>query len=132
MRVLKFLVAGGIGVSVNLELFHLLYVAGVPYLVGSTIALLVSMVVGFFLQKYWTFENRALSGTHVQFVLYTALAFSNFAINTVIVYVLIGNLEVFYLLSQAIAAAIVATYSFFVYHLFIFKQHDAGGKLVEL
>lgn len=132
MRVLKFLVAGGIGVSVNLGLFHLLYVAGVPYLTGSIVALLVSMVVGFLLQKYWTFEDRMLAGAHVQFLQYAALALGNLALNTAIVYVLIGKLGVFYLLAQAIAAALVATYSFFVYRWFIFGQRDSGGKPVGL
>ncbi len=132
MRVLKFLIAGGIGVSVNLGIFHILYVSGVPYLNGSAIAVSLSMVVSFLLQKNWTFENRTLEGAHTQFIQYAVLALGNLALNTGIVYVLIGKLEMFYLLAQAVAAATVATYSFFIYQLFIFKPRESGSKNGEL
>jgi putative flippase GtrA len=132
MRVFKFLIAGGIGVSVNLGIFHILYVLGVPYLIGSIIALLISMAVGFTLQKYWTFQDRMSAHIRVQFIQYAALALGNLALNTGIVYVLIDKLGTHYLLAQAAGAAIVATYSFFVYRVLIFKPQDAGGEPISL
>jgi putative flippase GtrA len=127
MRILKFLIAGGIGVSINLGFFHVLYVLGVPYLLGSIIAVLLSMVVGFLLQKYWTFEDRLAQRIPAQFTQYAGLALGNLAINTGIVYVLIGKLGVYYLFAQAVAAATVATYSFFVYRMVIFKPQEQGS-----
>ncbi|HCR52236.1 TPA: hypothetical protein DIV48_01140 [Candidatus Kaiserbacteria bacterium] len=132
MRVLKFLVAGATGVSVNLGIFHVLYVAGIPYLGGSAIAVLLSMTVGFLLQKYWTFEDRTPERMPVQFFQYAMLALGNVAFNTAVIYILIGKLGVFYLFAQAIAAAIVATYSFFVYRLFIFRSRVDSGKVAGL
>lgn len=124
MRVLKFLITGAIGISVNLGVFHALYVLGVPYLAGSIAALFVSMIVGFVLQKYWTFEDHAPERVRAQFALYAALALGNLAINTSIVYVLIGRLGIHYLLAQAIGAAIIAIDSFFAYHFFIFRPRQ--------
>ena len=70
MRVLKYLVTGAIGLSVNLGVFRALYVLGVPYLAGSVAAFLVAMFVGFVLQKYWTFNDRAPERVRTQFMLY--------------------------------------------------------------
>lgn len=125
MRIVKFLITGAIGISVNLGVFHALYVFGVPYLAGSIAALLVSMVIGFILQKYWTFEDRAPERVHTQFALYAALALGNLALNTGIVYALIGRFGVHYLLAQAVGAATIAVDSFFAYHFFIFRPRQA-------
>lgn len=119
-RIVKFLVAGMIGVSVNLGVFHLLYLAGVPYLAGSAGGFLVAVVVGFVLQKFWTFTNSSHEYTRKQFFWYALLALANLALNTGIVYVLVGKLGFHYLFAQAIGAAVVAVDSFFVYKFFIF------------
>lgn len=122
-RVSKFIISGAIGVSVNLSIFHLLVVWGVSYLLGSILALLISIIIGFILQKYWTFENQHYNEIYYQFILYLLLALSNLFINTLVVYFLIDKLHVFYLLAQLVSAAIVAFYSFFIYRLFIFKSN---------
>lgn len=132
MRVLKFLLTGVIGVSVNLGVFHVLYIFGVPYLAGSAVGFLVAMVIGFVLQKYWTFEDRSHERAHVQFALYTLLALGNLMLNTGIVYVLIGKLGMYYLLAQAVGAAVVAGASFFIYRAFIFKPQQGSSVSVEL
>lgn len=127
MRVLKFLITGMIGISVNLSVFHALYVLGVPYLAGSVAGLLISMVIGFLLQKYWTFWERTPERLRAQFALYAALALGNLALNTLIVYTLVGKLGVHYLIAQAIGAAFVAIDSFVTYHTFIFKRRQGSG-----
>lgn len=122
MRVLKFVLSGIVGLGVNLGIFHTLYVFNVPYLTGSITAFLVAMCVGFILQKYWAFEEQTLERVRTQFMLYTALALGNLALNTDIVYVLIGKFGVHYLLAQAVGAGLVAFASYFVYRLYIFRE----------
>jgi putative flippase GtrA len=120
MRVLKFLATGAIGISVNLLVFHLLHIFGAAYLVGSIAGFLVAVFVGFVLQKYWTFDDRSPERSRTQFVQYVILALFNLVINTGIVYVLIGRLNVYYLAAQAIGAALVAIDSYLFYRFFIF------------
>ncbi len=121
MRILKFLLTGSIGLCVNLGMFHLLYVLGMPYLAGSVTAFLVAMFVGFALQKYWTFEDRTLERAHTQLMLYGILALCNLAINTLIVYLLVEYADAHYLVAQVIGAGSVAVTSYFVYRLYIFR-----------
>lgn len=127
-RVLRFLTSGTIGISVNLGTLHLLVtIFDVHYLLSSIIALSISMVVGFLLQKYWTFEEHSTDRAPMQFVFYVSLALFNLSLNTGIVYVLSGVLLFHYLLAQAAGAGAVALVSYFVYREFIFKREASGG-----
>lgn len=128
MRAVKFVTSGAIGVSVNLAVFHTLYVLAVPYLAGSIIALVLSMGVGFVLQKYWTFQNHSAEHVHVQFGRYALLALVNLSLNTGIVYVLIDTFGTFYLLAQAIGAATIGINSFFIYRAFIFPPFESDSE----
>lgn len=122
MRILKFLTTGTIGIAVNLGVFHMLYVLGVPYLAGSTLGFLTAMCVGFFLQKYWTFEERTPERAHTQFILYVMLALGNLAANTLIVYLLVEYAGAHYLVAQTIGAGSVALTSYLVYRSYIFTD----------
>lgn len=122
MRALRFLITGGIGLSVNLGVFHTLYVLGVPYLIGSILGFIFALFVGFTLQKYWTFEEHTRGRVHRQFVLYSTLAVCNLAVNTLVVYVLIEYASVHYLIAQTVGAGLVALTSYFVYRFYIFTD----------
>lgn len=122
MRVFKFLITGAIGLSVNLGVFRTLYVLGVPYLTGSISALLIAMVVGFVLQKYWTFEERSHERTRAQFMLYGMLSLCNLGVNTLIVYLLVEHANLYYLIAQAIGAGLVAFTSYLAYKHYIFAE----------
>jgi putative flippase GtrA len=122
MRIIRYLASGLIGVAVNLGLYRLLVEYVLPdKILSSIIAVTISTVVGFCLQKYWTFKTRAPTQTHIQFALYVLVACINIALNTAIVFVLISFFATYYLLAQAIAAGMIAIWSFFVYRGLIFK-----------
>lgn len=120
MRILKFLVSGLIGLSVNLSIFRLLSHLGVSYLTCSVVAFVAALFVGFILQKYWTFDGALSRQTHVQFLSYTILALTNLAVNTLIVYLLVEYAHMYPLLAQAIGAGSVAFVSYVLYQRYIF------------
>ena len=132
MRVLKFFITGAVGLSVNLGIFHALYVLGVPYLIGSVIAFLIAIIVGFTLQKYWTFGDYSPKRVHTQFMQYAALALGNLALNTVIVYLLVEYALVHYLVAQTAGAGLVAFMSYLIYSRYIFMGTlDADETITE-
>ena len=121
IKIIRYLVSGLAGLAVNLGTLRALVALGLHYLIASIIAFCIAMIVGFLLQKFWTFQSRALERAHVQFSLYALLALCNLALNTGIVFALVAWLGIYYLLAQAIAAGLVALISFGVYTRFIFK-----------
>jgi putative flippase GtrA len=125
LKVAKYLLSGAIGISVNLGLYHILIAYGdFHYLAGSIVAVSCSTIIGFLLQKYWTFEDRNHQMLHTQFGLYVSLAILNIALNTLIVYALVSFIGAYYLFAQATAAAFVALWSFFIYREVIFRSRQ--------
>lgn len=122
MYILKFLIAGVLGLGVNLGTSKVLHMLGVSYLAGSVAAFLVAMLIGFVLQKYWTFKDRTLGHAHTQFMLYGALACGNLVVNTVVVYLLVEYAAAHYLVAQAIGAGTVAITSYIIYRFYIFTD----------
>ncbi|MFZ1075050.1 MAG: GtrA family protein [Minisyncoccia bacterium] len=121
MRIVKFIVSGAAGMAVNLCGYFVLHLLGAPYLAGSIGGFLAAVFVGFTLQKHWTFENREVGSARTQFMLYALFSLGNLALNTGIVYVLVGRFGVYYLLAQTVGAAVVAIDGFFLYRTFVFN-----------
>ena len=122
MRILRFGIAGLLGISVNLGVFHMLVVLGMPYLMGSIVAFFIAMLVGFALQKYWTFEEHTHERARKQLMLYSMLALCNLGVNTLIVYLLVEYVSAHYLIAQTIGAGSVALTSYFIYRRYIFPK----------
>lgn len=123
LRISRFLMTGVIGLTVNLSSLHLLVrYAGLHYLVGSVCAFTLSLIVGFLLQKYWTFRNQDASRVRAQFAQYTALALTNLLANTLIVYILVEHLHAHYLIAQTIGAGSIAVVSYLIYRSYIFRD----------
>lgn len=123
-HIARYLASGGIGITVNLSAYYLLVRAGMPYIAGSICALALSTIVGFLLQKFWTFEDRRTDVASRQLLFYSVIALANIAINTGIVFVLIHLLHVWYLLAQAVGAGVVAVSSYFLYRTFLFNSKE--------
>lgn len=132
-RIARYLATGGVGLVVNLGSYRLLVERfALPYLPGSMIAVSLSTITGFILQKYWTFAEHDHSRVPRQFLLYASLACWNLCLNTAIVFVLVEYTGAHYLFAQACGAGIVALSSFFIYRYYIFApaspdQSDASG-----
>ena len=128
MKIVRYLASGVMGITVNLgSLFILVHVFDVHYLAASITAVSISTIVGFLLQKFWTFGERSFSRSRSQFLLYTLVAILNILLNTFIVYVLTGVLGLHYLIGQFVGAAVVAVWSYFIYRHVIFSVLTQGG-----
>ncbi|OHA18484.1 MAG: hypothetical protein A2664_00885 [Candidatus Taylorbacteria bacterium RIFCSPHIGHO2_01_FULL_46_22b] len=119
----KYLVSGGSAAVANLSLLSLLVeIFHVHYLLASILAFLAGFLVSFFMQKYFTFGDTALKAAHRQLILYLFITVANLGFNTLLVYVFVDMLGVWYFGAQLIAGIIVAAESFFLYRRFVFNR----------
>jgi putative flippase GtrA len=116
--------SGGLGAVTQLgglfilkEFFHLWY------LLASLLSYIFAVFVGFTLQKFWTFKGTQ-GHTHKQAMGYVGLFVINLGINTLMMYVFVDKLNIWYLGAQVIASGLIAIESFFVYRHIIFKHHE--------
>ncbi len=122
-KAFKFIISGGLAASTKLGVFSLLfYVFHFWYLLASGVAFMLSVVVGFYLQKYFTFENLGEGETHKQAVIFLIVSGLNLLVNIAIMYVFVGVLRWNEFLSQVLTIGVIACWNFFVYQTFVFKK----------
>ena len=116
-------VSGGSAVVIQVAIFYLwVSVLGLEaqYLWGVVIAYCVALLVGFLMQKYWTFRNHAqgMVGKHASW--YVAVSLGNLGLKTLILYtsklVLEANgfnfFHIWYLVAQLFAIAVCTIIGF--------------------
>jgi putative flippase GtrA len=122
-KIVRYIISGGTAAVTNLLLlFLLVQFLQIHYLIASMLAFLCAFGVSFTLQKFWTFNNRETARAHTQLALYLAITLANLGVNTLLMYVFVTELGLWYLLAQIIAGALVALYSYFVYQKFVFTS----------
>jgi len=112
-RFQKFLVVGALGFAVNqLALFGLYDVAGVAVPVASPFAILLSMMVTFYLNEIWTWHDRGSGRILFRARSYVPINLGGLAINWAILTVLHQQFDVHYLVANLVGAAVAAVWNF--------------------
>lgn len=117
----KYLIAGSTAAGVNLlSILLFVEVLGTYYLLGSALAFILGFITSFILQKFFTFGDTTLHVVHRQLALYFGIALGNLGLNTILVFVFVEFLGVWYFLSQMVASVLIAVASFYLYKRFVF------------
>lgn len=122
---LRFLISGAVAAVADIGSLYLLTdFIGLWYLNSAILAFMISLVVSFSLQKFWTFNDQRIDSEIVrkQGLAYIMLAIVNLLANTSLMYVFVDVLKWHYLVSQIIAGILIAISSFLIYRNFIFKR----------
>ena len=122
-KAFKFIVSGGLAACTKLVVFLILFsVFHFWYLLASGIAFAISVVVGFYLQKYFTFENLAEGETHKQAIIFIFVSGLNLLVNIGVMYGFVTILRWNEIMSQVLTIGIIACWNFFMYQTFVFKE----------
>ena len=112
-RFQKFLVVGAIGFATNQAALFLLHAwIGLSVPVASPIAILLSMIVTFYLNEIWTWHDRGSGRIASRAQSYIPINIGGLAINWGILTYLHGSMDMHYLLANLIGAAIAAIWNF--------------------
>lgn len=124
LKVLRYLISGGIAALVNLltlyiftDIFHLWYIY------SSWVAFVITFVVSFSLQRFWTFRGQHQRALNAQLLMYFVMAIANIIVNTGILYLLSEFVHLYYLISQAISIGLISIASFFLYQKYVFAEN---------
>ena len=121
-KLIRYLISGGTAALVNFTtLFVLVQFIDIHYLSASILAFVVSIAISFAMQKFWTFRDNIVHDIHTQFTRYLVVILFSLLLNTVLVYLLVEKVHVWYLLAQVIATVIIAITNFFCYKHFVFR-----------
>jgi len=126
-HLLRYLISGGTAAMSNVAiLFLLVQFAHLHYLQASILAYLMAIVVSFTLQKFWTFQNKQTHDVQSQFARYTAVVLINLALNTLLMYILVTHMDVWYIFAQILTTSVVAVTGYFGYKHFVFVDRGTA------
>jgi putative flippase GtrA len=112
-RFQKFIVVGAVGLAVNQGLLTVLH-GGMAWnmTVASAVAVMASMVVTFLLNEVWTWHDRGSGRVVTRAISYIPINFGGLIINTGLLYVLVHEFDMHYLLANLIGAGVAAVWNF--------------------
>ena len=125
MKVIRFIIAGGSAFSVNIFFLYIFTeFFGLWYIFSATLAFMLSFLVGFSLNKFWTFAESSADFIHSQIFIYLGVNLINLAINNALLYFMVESFAICYILAQALASILIAFESFFVYKWLFMNTHN--------
>ncbi len=120
--VVKFILAGGMATGTNLALLFIFHgLLKLELLLATSAAFVLSFLVSFTLQKFWTFRDNGRKKIVSQLFAYMGNAVIGLVLNGYLMYLLVEEYTVWYLLAQIIASLTIAFWNFLAYKFIIFK-----------
>ena len=118
----RFCVVGTLGAIIDIGgLYVLVEFFGIYYLLAAAISFIFAVINSYFLNKYWTFQNK--NNQHAkQFIIFLLVSVIGLLINLGAMYVLTEWVGFWYLLSKAIAAIIVLFWNFLMNKYVTFRS----------
>mgnify|MGYP003607742087 CR=1 FL=1 len=125
-RAVRFVAVGVLNTAVGLlTMYALMYVADVGPLPANAAGYAVGFLLGFALNRRWTFEARAT--VHSQLAPYMAVIAGAYLVNLGLVFVLTRDLRMNAYLAQLAGMAVYTPLAFLGCHVWVFR-HKAGVR----
>jgi len=120
LQVYRFLVVGVFNTVLNYTVFYLLFIVGVDYRISGVSGFLSGGVLGFFLNRRWTFGSSSReTSTVIKYVLVQAFSLLGHSVAQILV------VEMFFvheLISQVIGIMVSMSINFTLLKLYVFAN----------
>lgn len=124
-RLVRFIFSGALGAGTNLLLLYVLTdLAHWWYLYAGVASFVVSFLVSFVAQKFWTFRDQRRAELSGQALYYLTISLFNLVLNSLILYLLVDHFHLYYLLAQVVASLVLAVSSYFLYRELVFHPEQ--------
>lgn len=122
-KVLLFIMSGGTAAATSLLLFYVFTnLLHIWYLIASTLSFILSVFVGFYLQKFVTFQDVSAGQSRKQMALFFMVSMINLGINIILMAIFVSGFAIYPMLAKVLTLGILACWNFFVYEKFVFKK----------
>jgi len=121
---IRFLITGGINTGFSFGVFSLVTFLGGIYQLATAVSLITTVILSYFLNKYFTFRQKERSGREI--VVFCLVYLVSYVINNLMLYVLKDMWEINQYLSQLICVPIITIISFIGHNKFSFANKKQG------
>lgn len=118
-QILKFGVVGGLAFVIDYALLYILTeFLGVHYLISSVISFTVSVIFNYIMSIKWVFDVNRKQGIK-EFVVFVVLSIIGLGINSLIMYLMVDIMSIYYMISKLVSTAVVMVYNFITRKIFV-------------
>jgi len=122
IQFIRYFVVGGTAFLVDIgSLFILTEYLGIYYLISASIALILGLITNYLLSISWVFNKRTLDSKKIEFAVFTLIGIIGLALNGVLIWFFTEYLQIYYMLSKIIAAAIILSWNFAARRFILFR-----------
>jgi len=124
-RFVKWLVVGAIGAVVDYTILIILVeLAGLYALIAQAISFTCAVVNNYILNRTWTFGDIKHKGPAVQFMQFFIVSILGLLTRTLIMYILLEWLGIWYRVAWAMAIIVVLIWNFFANLVWTFREAE--------
>ena len=128
----RYWIVGGLAFVVDFgSLYLLTEFAGLHYLVSAAVAFLFGLVTNYLLSRAWVFDRRTMDTATAEFAIFTMIGLVGLGLNEVIIWSLREKGHLHYLLSKAIASAIVLIWNFGARKVALFSERPLAAGVAQ-
>jgi putative flippase GtrA len=121
---IKYALAGSVTTVFDLIFLFIFHGLLKMEIVGATtLAFIISFLIGFMLHKFWTFRNHDRAATTNQLFLYFLNIIFVLYLNGVFMHLLVVRFFIWYLAAQIVVNIIIGLWSWLIYKFLIFKNN---------
>lgn len=122
-QIIRYIIAGCVATGSNLViLFISVQYFQLWYLTGAIISFSLAVVISYLLQKFFVFKNYRKDNISTQFFRFFIYNIVMLGFNTLLMYSFVDIIHIWYLLSQALTAIIIAFMNYIYFNKIVFKK----------
>jgi putative flippase GtrA len=126
VQLLRYAFVGGLAFVVDFgSLFVLTEYARIHYLQSAALAFVLGLTTNYLLSIYWVFQKRTFHNKALEYGIFAVLGLLGLGLNQVLIYSLTELADCHYLLSKAVATAVVFFWNFGSRKLILFHYGPA-------
>jgi len=123
IQIIRYILAGGIATAFNLViLFICVHYFHLWYLTSAIISFCLAVIISYLLQKFFVFRNYYTNNIRTQFLNFFIFNLVMLGLNTLLMYIFVDIISLWYLLAQALSSAITACINYIYFNKVIFKN----------
>jgi putative flippase GtrA len=118
---LGYFIIGGVATIIDMGLlFIFVEYFKIWYIYSSIMSFMIAAIFNFSMNKYFNFRNKS-NKIFVQFVMFALVALVGVILNTILLYILVEFVKLWYMIAKIITAAIVLFWNYNINKRFTFK-----------
>lgn len=122
-KIIKYFFAGGLSTGSNLLiLFILVHYFQIWYLTSAIISFCSAVIISYLLNKLFVFNNYSRKNIHKQFTVFFIFQLIMLGVNTLLMYIFVDIIGMWYMLAQAISSLTTAVINYIFFNKIVFKN----------